>query len=498
MRPLRRTRLTAVAALAAVTTAVLASCGTEDERVVRGPDPLEASRSAEKSGKPSDPPNVVVIMTDDQREESVRGMATVKRQLKQKGTTFTKFLATYPLCCPSRATFLTGQYAHNHGVVDNVPPDGGYAALDGSETLPVAMERGGYRTAHVGKYLNQYGHSKHGNPPEEIPPGWTRWYSPVEKTAGRMFGYLMNENGELKQYGNKARHYQTDVYARFAKRFIRRSAEQSRPFFLSVATLAPHGEGQRSGKTPNPRPAPRHEGAFRDERLPKAPSFNEEDTSDKPEYVRSRSRAGRDGQSDLKQKHRDRLTSLLAVDGLVKKVISELRKEGELRNTLIIFTSDNGYLLGEHRLKEKKRLLYSESVQVPLMMRGPGIPEGEKRDQVTGNIDLAPTIGDFTRVPLILESDGRSLLDLAADERVASERDILLQNDESRAIRTPRYLYAEHESGERELYDLKKDPYELESRHAGGPNARDEAAAIEARLREKLRRLVECQGAECG
>jgi N-acetylglucosamine-6-sulfatase len=458
-------------------------------------DPLVAS-SAEEAARRRDAPNVVVIMTDDQREETVRVMDTVERKLKGNGTTFQNFFATFPLCCPSRATFLTGQYAHNHGVTDNQPPNGGYESFDPSGSLPVSMQRAGYRTAHIGKYLNGYGQTTRGHDPREVPPGWSRWFVPVEKTAGLMFDYTLNENGELREYGDKRRHYQTDVYARLAKRFIRRSASQSRPFFLTVATLAPHGEGQFEG-TPNPRPAPRHKGALRGERLPKPPSFNEDDLSDKPAFVRERSRAGSERRRQLQEKHRDRLVSLLAVDGLVKRVLGELRKANELRDTVVIFTSDNGYLLGEHRLKEKKRLLYEESVRVPLIMRGPGIPPGEKRDQLVGNIDLAPTIVDYAGATLGRSSDGRSLIPLARDETVGAGRDILLENGESKAVRTPRYLYAEHPNGERELYELDRDPLQLKSRHTGGPNDTVKDAAIEERLAYKLRRLAACAGAAC-
>ncbi len=462
----------------------------------RVPDPLLAPGAESTTGKRDKRPNVVVIMTDDQRAQDVRVMPTLRRKLKQRGTTFRNFFATFPLCCPSRATFLTGQYAHNHGVTDNRPPEGGYEAFDPTGSLPVSMERAGYRTAYIGKYLNGYGHTDRGHDAREVPPGWMRWYVPVEKTAGLMYDYILNENGHLRRYGSKPRHYQTDVYARLAKRFIRRSTQQSQPFFLTVAPLAPHGEGSYDG-SPNPRPAPRHLGALRKESLPQPPSFNERGLSDKPLAVREGNLAGRERRRALRQKNRDRLTSLVSVDGLVKRVIGELREGDELDETFIVFTSDNGYLLGEHRLKEKKRSIYEESVRVPLVLRGPGIPRNVVRRQVAGNIDLAPTIVDFAATKLGRPVDGRSLLRLARSQHAAAERDILLETGEAKAVRTSRFLYAEHENGERELYELDRDPYELESRHAGGPHAEAQDEKIETRLAQRLGDLATCSGRSC-
>lgn len=436
-------------------------------------------------------PNVVVMMTDDQDVRSTAVMPKLERHLVRRGTTFRNFFATLPLCCPSRATFLTGQYAHNHGVTQNSP---GYHAFDDARTLPVSLRRAGYRTGYVGKYLNHYGGygKRH---PDDIPPGWTDWRVAIE--AGHMFDYTLNENGRLRHYGDRARDYQTDVLARKATRFIGASSEGRKPFFLTMSTLAPHAEPQ-SRRAANPRPAPRHRGAFSGVRLPRPPSFNERDVSDKPAAIRSLPRVDREARRKLEAAHRSRLESLLAVDDAVGSIVEELRRRNELRNTLLVFTSDHGYLLGEHRLTAKSQL-YEEAVQAPLIMRGPGIPAGKRRAQLAGNVDLAPTIIDVAGATPERVMDGRSLLPLARRRSAGAGRDLLLEmpRDDKRAVRSPRYMYTEHPDGERELYDMRVDPFQLESLHVGGPHETSRSAALERRLATRLRELEGCAGGAC-
>jgi arylsulfatase A-like enzyme len=432
-----------------------------------------------------DRPNVVVVMTDDQDVASLRVMPAVRRTMARQGTAFTNSFATFPLCCPSRATFLTGQYAHNHGVLDNKGPKGGYAAFDNRGSLPVTLRRSGYRTGFVGKYLTGYPET----PTPEVPRGWSEWYAPWGNRAVRMFGYQLNENGRPRRYGSAPADYQTDVLARKARQFIRRGSQGRKPFFLTLATGAPHTEGREEG--PDPRPAPRHRGRFSRAALPKPPSFNERDVSDKPSHIQSRPRIGTAARLSLKSTNRDRLASLLAVDDAVQGIVNELAEGRELRDTLLIFTSDNGFLLGEHRLRAKT-LLYEESVRVPLLMRGPGIPAGAERRQITGNIDLAPTILDVAETEPGHTIDGVSLLPFARNPRRGDTRDILLENTVSAAVRTSRYTYAEHSSGETELYDLQSDPFQLHSRH-------DDPALdpVEAGLARRLDQLRACAGEGC-
>jgi arylsulfatase A-like enzyme len=436
-------------------------------------------------------PNVVVVMTDDQDAASLRVMSAVKQQIGRAGATFRNFFATFPLCCPSRVSFLTGQYAHNHRVMGNKPPRGGFAAYNDAGSLPIALDRAGYRTAYIGKYLNGYGAP--GTRVRQVPRGWDRWHVPVNNTFFRMYDYTLNENGTLQRYGSAPRDYQTDVFANKTVQFIRQNAGGQTPFFVTLSTLAPHKEGNSGDRDeidPNPRPAPRHEGRFEDAPLPKPPSFNEADVSDKPSFVRSRPRLSRDKVRALRETHQARLGSLLAVDDAVQRIVGTLKREGELRNTLIAFTSDNGYLLGVHRLRAKE-FLYEESVKVPMLLRGPGIPRGVSRSQVTGNIDLAPTILDAANVAPLRTMDGRSLLPLARGGG-AGGRDILFENAQSTGVRTGRHVYIEHETGEVELYDLRTDPYQLRSQHRN-----PSYASIRGQLAAGLAQLRDCAGASC-
>jgi arylsulfatase A-like enzyme len=439
-------------------------------------------------------PNVVVIMTDDQHVGSERFMPAVQELLTAQGTTFENAMATTSLCCPSRASFLTGQHAHNHGVRRNASPGGGYPALDQSETLPVWLQRAGYATAHVGKFLNGYGKAD----ATEVPLGWTEWYGSIDNSTYRMYGYRLNENGTVVRYGEGPADYQTDVYADKAVDVIERRAASPEPFFLSVATLAPHLELDRAP----PRPAPRHAGAFADEPLPRSPSFDEGNVSDKPAVIQGLSPLGPAAIDKITTRYRSRLESLLAVDDLVRDVVSALEQSGELDETLLVFTSDNGYFHGEHRIRFDKRYPHEESIRVPLILRGPGIPAAATRTALAANVDLAPTILDATGASTGEEHvvDGASLLPLAADPGAGAGRPVLLQYwvdgaspvPAYSAARTPDHLYVEYDGGDRELYDLAADPYQLDSRHA------DPAyQPVRERLAAQLDWLRGCVGRLC-
>jgi arylsulfatase A-like enzyme len=438
------------------------------------------------------PPNVLVIMTDDQTVESVRVMTNVKRLLRDRGATFASSFVTFALCCPSRATFLTGQYAHNHGVLGNTPPSGGYAKLDHTNTLPVWLQDAGYYTAHLGKYLNGYGRAD----PTEIPPGYDEWRGSVDPSTYRFYDYTLNENGRLTTYAT----YQTDLYARKAARIIRQRAPSAQPFFLWVAFLAPHSGGPREpddpADQPTPVPAPRHRNAFDSEPLPRPPGFNERDVSDKPVGIRNRPLLGPGRIRQIREGYQQRLESLLAVDEAVGKLVAELRRAGELDDTLIIFTSDNGFFHGEHRVPFGKVLPYEPSIRVPLIVRGPGIPAGLRVNQRVANIDLAPTIVDAAGATPGRVMDGRSLLPIIAQPDVPLGRDLLVERGPGAgtftALRAPAYLYVEHGNGEEELYDLRRDPFQLASRHAD-----PDYAAIKAGLALRLDHLRACGGLAC-
>lgn len=446
---------------------------------------LAAARQPVAAEAAAPAPNVVVVMTDDQRAGELRAMRTVRNRLAAEGVSFTHAYATFPLCCPSRATLLTGQYAHNHGVTGNEWEEGGgYRAFDDRNTLPVALQAAGYETALIGKYMNEYFGP-------EVPRGWSHW---AARTSGEaLFDYRLNVDGRRVRYGSSPREYQTDVIARRGARFIRQSAAGG-PFFLLASFFAPHGESLPGEERWNPRPAPRDRGRLADLPLPQGPAFDERNVADKPAFVRRANPLSRYRRWDLRWRWRSRQAALLAVDDAVDGFLDTLRRTGELDSTLVVFTSDNGFLMGEHRLEGKDRL-YEEAARVPLIMRGPGFAGGGSYEGLVGNIDIAATIHAATGVEPLRTLDGVPLQDLVADPGGWSERDLLLETARSRGVRSPDWMYAEHRTGagmERELYDMRADPDQLRSLHDDPAYAQ-----VRAELAGRLDELRGCAGAAC-
>jgi N-acetylglucosamine-6-sulfatase len=470
------------AAIAALTLSALLA-------VAAGGEAAEASPQQQQAK-----PNILVVMTDDQTVESLRVMANVNALLVKQGTTFANNFASFPLCCPSRATFVTGQYGHNHTIMGNAAPAGGYDKLAPSHanTLPAWLQQAGYHTVHVGKYLNGYGRTR----PTEVPAGWNEWYGSTDPSTYRFYNYTLNENGRLVTYGTGAANYQADVYNRKSVELIRRLAPGAKPFFLSVAFLAPHSGGPRDPDDPRnlatPSPAPRHRNAFASQPLPTPPSLNEADVSDKPTAMRNRPVLTTARLNAIRENYQQRLESLLAVDEAVRDILSALQATGELDRTLVIFTADNGFFHGEHRVASGKVLVYEPSVRVPLILRGPGVPRGATRTNLAANVDLAATILDAARARPGRRIDGRSLLAFARDKLRRSGRDILLETTSYSAIRTPRHVFVQHSTGEQELYDLVTDPHQLTSLHA---DAR--FAALKTELARRLAGLRTCAGDVC-
>ena len=462
------------------------------------------------------PPNVVFILVDDLDARSLDdnldlfpNIATLRRE----GANFEQFLATTPLCCPSRASILRGQYAHNHGVLQNGGQDGGFQTfhrLDREEsTLATWLKTAGYRTGFFGKYLNGYPETAS---PNHVPVGWDDWnafaYDTGEELDSFYWDYTLVENGRRVAYGSAPEDYSTDVIAAKATAFAQSAAAADTPFFALIAPYAPHQPVI---------PAERHADLLGDLDLPLPTSFAERDVSDKPAFVRDSPSPQAELQEELMTLRRDRLRSLLAVDELVGSILSTLRDSSVLEDTYVVFASDNGFLLGEHRLWHGKQAPYEESIRVPLIVRGPGIAAGLSIDDLAQNIDLAPTIGEWAGAATAGFVDGRSIAPLlsASDPdgvpwraaalienfRVPRERE--RRRDEEtiargsppvppyRALRTETLLYVEYETGERELYDLARDPDQLESLAATAS-----AAEIE-RLSQKLERLRDCAADAC-
>ncbi|HSU85056.1 MAG TPA: sulfatase [Thermoanaerobaculia bacterium] len=438
-------------------------------------------------------PNILVIMTDDQRLDQMRVLPKTLALLGAKGTTFDNSFVDVSLCCPSRSTFLTGQYAHNHGVQANGGPHGGYIHLDHSNTLPVWLQEAGYYTAHVGKYLNNYGVDS-----PAPPPGWSRWFGLIDPSTYRMYGYRVSDGGTPVSYMESPKDYQTDVLAAKAEEILRSRAGTGQPFFLTVAPIAPHLERLGHRQTP-PRAAPRHRGRFATELLPAEASFNEGDMTDKPAHVRGLPPFTPERRALITETYRAELASLLAVDDLVERLVKVLDATGQLDRTVILFTSDNGFFLGEHRILEGKYLPYEESIRVPLIIRGGGFPAGAHVARMVSNVDLAPTIVALTGAKARRTMDGRPLLPLALDPNQGKDRTLLIEGygqgkgkPPFTAARDPRWFYAEYKNGDRELYDLQSDPAELRSLHADPASA-----AVRQDLAKRLARLRTCSGASC-
>jgi arylsulfatase A-like enzyme len=486
-----------------------------------------------------DRPNVVVIMTDDMRNDDLRFMPNVERLIGDRGVRFVNGFSPQPVCCPARASFLTGKYSHNHHVWWNRTPYG-FSAFDDSSTLAVWLQQAGYDTALLGKYLNGYGRDArngHGSL-RYVPPGWTDWRGSItggglphdDPRAGSTYRYFdttLTVNGRLEPHPGV---YQTRLYSRMAQDLFRQEARSPRPFFYYAAFTAPHSglPRERDDPTPVPRvdgkiqqflnPARPMDvwGRFDDQVLAAPGAAGERDVSDKPFFVRDLPPMTSADRAALLIDTRQRAEALSVVDDEVAAMVEVLQETGELDNTYLVFTSDNGYFQGEHRIRQGKTLPYEPSLRVPLLIRGPGIPEGELRTDPFIFPDFAPTILDMAGAPPRSSVDGQSLLDVAEHGDRGWDRGILTETgplhvddalgDEylldrprgpsllrfSQGVRTGDYLYVEHASRERELYDLRTDPRQL-------TNLVDRPAMrrVVRALARELDRLRVCRGEDC-
>lgn len=452
-------------------------------------------------------PSFVVVLTDDQ--DLVLGsldfMPKTQALIADQGMTFSNHFVPLSLCCPSRSTILTGLHVHNHRVLTNFPPDGGFEKFDQlkheDRTLAVALQEAGYRTALFGKYLNGY---PKGEDLTYVPPGWDEWASPVKGSPYAAYRYTLNENGKLVVHGSKAEDYMTDVLAAKAVGFVRK-VSPSQPFFLYLSTYAPHKPAT---------PAKRHAGLFPGLQAPRTPSFNEPDVRDKPARIRALKRLDASRIAAIDALYRKQMQSLQAVDEAVAAVVQALGDTGRLDDTYVVFTSDNGFHMGQHRLEPGKYTPYEPDVHVPLLVRGPGVPRSITVEALTLSVDFAPTFAELAGARLPVEPDGRSLVPLLHGNPPASWRQavlleqfavpsappkssgILEPDDASahpshRGIRTADYKYVQYGTGEKEVYDLKKDPDERLNLRDQMPNAWLDSVS---RL---VKALASCKGATC-
>jgi N-acetylglucosamine-6-sulfatase len=343
-----------------------------------------------------------------------------------------------------------------------------------------------------------------------VSAGWSDWHAAADDAGAddelKAYDYTLNNNGTRIHYGSDPPSFKQDLLTGKAVGFVNRRAPKAQPFFLWLTYTAPHGGGP--DPNPNPpfncqssptlytaKPAPRHAHAFDSEPLPMAANFNEADVSDKPADIQRRPLLSAKRIEDIRRRYRCELESLLSVDEGVKRIVEALKAKQELNATLLVYTSDNGFFHGEHRIPDRKTKIYEESIRVPLLMRGPnaGVPRRVSVNDLAINADLAPTIVDVANADPGLVMDGRSLIPVVQQPGIEQGRELLVEQPNLAAIRTESYIYAEHSTGERELYDLTVDPFELTSRHD------DPAyAAVRAQLAARLHELQVCAGPSCG
>ena len=480
-------------------------------------------------------PNIIFILTDDLNADEMQYMPKMQSLIAGQGLTFSNYFVPESLCCPSRASTLRGQYPHNTQVLSNDPPLGGFQKFydlgEDKSDVAVWLQAAGYHTMLAGKYLNGY-------PLKDnhmyIPPGWNEWYSASSGTdAYSEFNYTLNENGKEVHYGDQPQDYGTDVYVGKAMDFIQRSDKAGQPFFVYLAVYAPHAPYT---------PAPRHADLFPEAKAPQTPNYNEADVSDKPGYISNRPLLTRKQKDNIDTAYRKRLQSLQAVDEGIEKIINTLQADGQLDNTYIFFTSDNGYHLGNHRQILGKIAPYEEELHLRLMVRGPGVPAGKTVDNLVGNVDLAPTWAEIGGAKLPDFVDGRSLVPLLGDtptplaqwrqafslEWGSNPLPALAANataeptsedpngelephdqdqQESKAlpasvkkklaipffrgVRTQTMSYVEYQTGEVELYDIQKDPYQLNNLAAGAD------PSLLAELSARIKELALCKADTC-
>jgi N-acetylglucosamine-6-sulfatase len=515
-------------------------------------------------------PSFVVIQTDDQTLDGLyatfrafpgaaetRAMPNTLDLIAKRGATFNRYYVPYPLCCPSRVSMLTGRYSHNNGVKGNIQPNGGFTGFSfraaATHNLATWLQGAGYRTMHVGKFLNGYG-----DPPWDngtaVAPGWNAWHSIVKAdTEHYSYGYTLNVNGQLqgpfgdpgswetREYGVRDDpgcpfeplnglpcFHVTDTLSNIARAELLATPPEQ-PFYLQLDYTDPHGDFRRPA---GPEPALRHYDWFKGARHPhsRAEGFDEGNVTDKPRFIRDAPHLSPNEKRTYRVYYQKQLEALRTVDDGVKLVIDTLGGLGRLRNTYVLFISDNGFFFGEHRLLGGKFLAYEPSTHMPFLVRGPGIKPGSQTGELAANIDIAPTLLELAGAEADKSIDGRSLVPFLEDEELRSRRPILFESFVETAdvqaqgaissaprrngavassggkatasllappkdyagIRLGPYKYIAWPTGEKELYNINRDPNELNSLHKV-PNF----FPIRNFLHRQMKRLIDCVGRVC-
>ena len=487
-----RRRIVGILSAAALAASALGVIATEDGSATRGS--AATSSATPSAAKTATRPNVVFVLTDDLSWNLVRHMPHVQA-LRRRGLTFSRYVVTDSLCCPSRSSIFTGRFPHDTGVFTNTGADGGYHVFRDrgweTRTFGTSLAARGYRTAMMGKYLNGY-FPIHGEP-----PGWTTWEG--AGNAYPEFNYNLNENGAIVHYGAAPADYLTDVLAGKGTAFIDAAAAARRPFALEIATFAPHQPAT---------PAPRHANLFPGAQVPRGGAFNRANV-DAPKWLATRPPLTPEQIAGLDALYRKRLQSIQAVDEMIGRLEDALRARGLLDSTYFVFSSDNGFHMGEHRLAQGKMTAFDTDIRVPLIVAGPGVPRGKTSTRLVQNIDLHPTfvaLAGGTPAPGV---DGRSLVPLLRGRKRLQWRTAALIEHHGpdtngadpdmpvpgsgnpisyEAIRLAKSVYVEYRGGDREYYRIDRDRDEM--RNVYGKLGR----RIQARLHARVRALANCHG----
>ena len=523
-----------------------------------GPTPISSNATSpvRNSGKP----NIILVLVDDLKAniyEDPDRFPVFYNELIKKGTKFDNSYVVDSLCCPSRASLLRGQYPHNTNVIANVPPDGGLYKFNqqGLENSTIAtwLKSSGYHTGFFGKYLNGYGDSVEMPDLKNtyVPPGWDEWMSPLggphtkingqDRNPYKEYNYDMNHNGEISRYGRDKDDYLTDVLSRGAENFIATS-DNKVPFFMLVAPYVPHMPAT---------PADRYVDKFPNATLPKPPSFNTT-SGDEPRWMKDVWAEAKNeyGISKftpaqinvMEELYKKQLRSMLGVEDLISDIIAKLKETGELDNTYIIFTSDNGYHMGQHKLSPGKGTAYDTDTKVDLVVRGPGIAALKTDSSLVNNIDIAPTIAKLAGATVPSFVDGFSFADILLGKPDSSSRkDVLIEHlgavaqakvstdkidpdDDTivaskstaesilravphdpnifapkmpfyRALRTPNYLYVDYyTTGEKQLFDVRIDPYQMNNLYNEASRSNPQ---LIKNLQQRLQYLSTCKDVFC-
>jgi N-acetylglucosamine-6-sulfatase len=537
---------------------------------------LAARWSGARAATP-EPPSFLVIQTDDQtldglyatfRKPAIRAMPNTLDMIAKRGETFNEYYVSYPLCCPSRVSLLTGRYAHSNGVKGNIQPNGGYFGFSFraaySHNLATWLQGAGYRTIHVGKFLNGYGDEPYSSG-AEVPPGWSAWHTVLKAdTTHYFYGYSLNNNGtiegpygdpgswETREYGAKDDigcpyaplngqpcFHETDMLTNLAIQELQETSPEQ-PFYLQLDYTAPHGDFRHPA---GPEPTPRHYDWFKGKPLPhnRSQGLGEGNVNDKPRFIREAPYLTPSDVHTYRVYWNKQLESLRDVDDGVKLLLDTLGSQHRLRNTYVIFTSDNGFFFGEHRLIGGKFLAYEPATHLPFLIRGPHIRPGSESNEIVGNIDIAPTVLELAGVEADKSIDGRSMTRFFHDPELRTLRPFLFESfvessdvEEAGAIDEPGdqtsagkkkrtasasselrrrggatasilappkdyegirlgpYKYIAWPDGEKELYNLEKDPYELNN-IVRIPNY----YPVRNYLHRELRDLENCVGRTC-